>query len=269
MKIENNNSMIFDAEGYRASIMDIDNNICNVRRVERGFAPFVIDTAQRALSNNTNPAIVELGISGGGSQLEWKEYFNGSVYGVDLFCRDHRAKYQTELGFGYFRDNFERIALDTDNANIEMITAGIVPFWGYDAYTESTAVMVEEAHTAPVDFVLDDAAPGGGALNGLMSAWRSHISPTGCIVSETPFGNGTKHVFDMSTSVIQAHCNTLADQGMILFNMAEYAKLRTPPITGYIMNYLGFYAHDYSLYADILKKYEHNIVAGKHNWKAS
>lgn len=261
--------MMFDAANYRKCIMDIDNNISNVRRVERGFAPFVIDTVQRVceLTSSTIPAIVELGIGGGGSQLNWKEYFGGAVYGVDLFSRSHREKYQTQPNFGYFRDHFDRIALDTDNANLRLLEAGIVPFWGQNAYSEETAIMVETAHGAPIDFVLDDAAPGGGALNGLMAAWRGHISNTGAIISETPFGNGTSQVFGLSTSERQAHCETLAAQGMIVFDMAEYAKLRNPPLTGYIMNYLAFYASDYSLYGNLLQKYEHNIVAGKSNWK--
>lgn len=261
--------MMFDAVNYRKCIMDIDNNISNVRRVERGFAPFVIDTVQRVceLTSSTIPAIVELGIGGGGSQLNWKEYFGGAVYGVDLFSRSHREKYQTQPNFGYFRDHFERIALDTDNANLRLLEAGIVPFWGHNAYSEETAIMVEKAHGAPIDFVLDDAAPGGGALNGLMAAWRGHISNTGAIISETPFGNGTSQVFGLSNSERLAHCETLASQGMILFDMAEYAKLCNPPHTGYIMNYLAFYAYDYSLYDELLQKYEHNIVAGKSNWK--
>lgn len=262
--------MIFDSERYREDIMNIESNISNVRRVERGFAPFVIDSAQRALelSASTTPAIVELGIGGGFSQLNWKKYFGGAVYGVDLFSRKHYDKYQTTLNFGYFRDHFERIALDTDNANLRLLESGIVPFWGHDAYSEETAVMVETAHGAPIDFVLDDAAPTGGALNGLMTAWRGHISNTGAIISETPFGNGAAEVFGLGISERQAHCETLADQGMIVFDMAEYAKLRTPPLTGYIMNYLAFYAHDYLLYNDILQKYKHNIVAGNRNWKS-
>ena len=148
-----------------------------------------------------------------------------------------------------------------------MLEEDIVPFWGYDAYKESTAVMVKKAHNAPIDFVLDDAAPEKGALKGLMPAWRDHIASTGCMVSETPFGNGTKEVYAMSTIECQSHCETLAEQGMILFYMEEYAQVRTPNPSEYLMYYLGFYAHDYALYADILKKYEHNIVAGKNNWK--
>lgn len=261
--------MMFDAANYRNCIMDIDNNISNIRRVERGFAAFVIDAVQRVceLAANTNPSIVELGIGGGGSLLNWKEYFNGTVYGVDLFSKLHREKYQTQPNFGYFRDHFERIALDTDNANSLLLEAGVVPFWGLNAYSEETAIMVETVHGAPIDFVLDDAAPGGGALNGLMLAWKNHISDTGAIVSETPFGNGTAHVFNLSSSERQSHCETLANQGMIVFNMAEYAKLLDPPHTGYIMNYLAFYANDYYLYDDLLQKYEHNIIAGKENWK--
>jgi hypothetical protein len=51
---------------------------------------------------------------------------------------------------------------------------------------------------------------------------------------------------------------------MICFNMEEYAEARDIEFPVY---YLAFYAKDFNYYGDVLKKYEHNIVAGRENWK--
>lgn len=260
--------MIFDSAAYLSDIQRTD-NLANARRVERGFSAFVCQAADRAvnLSKANVPSIVELGIGGGGSHEMWKKYFSGAVYGADLFDKSKREVYNTELNYGHYRDNFDRIAADTGNAKNILDDIGVKTFWGMSAYHESTAIEIKAAHGEPIDFVLDDAAPGGGALNGLMAAWRDHIADTGAIVTETPFGNGTQEVFSKSQEEKLECCRTLAQQGMIVFDMSEYMATRDPVNTQYIVSYLGFFSPDYSNYNDLLTKYKHNIVAGKENWQ--
>lgn len=260
--------MIFDATEYLSDVQRIDNN-SNVRRVERGFSEFVARAAEVAVNTSLSktPAIVELGIGGGGSHLTWKKHFSGAVYGVDLFDKTQQKKYSSDPEFGYYRDHFDRIAADTTNANHLLLQAGVTPLWGYNAYAESTALKVKQMHGEPLDFVLDDAAPFKGAMNGLLAAWKDHVSSTGAIVTETPFGNGTDEISNKSYSQCLDHCYELADQGMVLFDMSEYTKLRNPPLTGHIVSYLGFFATNFSNYNHLLEQYEHNIVAGKQNWK--
>jgi hypothetical protein len=49
--------------------------------------------------------------------------------------------------------------------------------------------------------------------------------------------------------------------------MSEYATKDPNPRIEYIISYLGFYSPNYENYTELLTVYEHNIVAGKHNWK--
>ena len=97
-----------------------------------------------------------------------------------------------------------------------------------------------------------------------MRVWKEHLTDTGIIISETPFGNGTESVYSMPTEQKLEYCNILAQQGMICFDMSEYmVELGID----YMVPYMAFYSKNYSYYDNVLKKYEHNIVAGRENWK--
>ena len=49
--------------------------------------------------------------------------------------------------------------------------------------------------------------------------------------------------------------------------MKEYEVLAEPTLTEYKLNYMYIYAKNYNQFEEILTKYEHNIIAGKENWK--
>jgi len=263
----------FRATEYYTFINDVVAFTGNVRRVERGFGSFVTDAAVRVdelTREYTFPmSIVELGIGGGGSLFNWANYTTDTnIYGVDLFSTEHKELYDTTGHFGYFRENFERISADISNTQQLLLETDIVAYWGIDAYSEQSAITVEECNGAKLDFVLDDAAPDGGALKGLMSAWQDHISDNGVIITETPYGNGCLPEYNRSDAEKQQRLNELASQGMILFDMTEYQNtILDPPATEYIIPYLGFYAKDYNKFKDLLTKYQHNIVAGEQNWR--
>jgi hypothetical protein len=260
--------MIFNLSGYIKAVERPENRSCT-RSLERGFHVFSAIAADRSfqLTNSKTPSLVELGIGGGGSLLEWQDYFTGKVYGCDLFCRDSKSYYDNNDGYEYYRDHFDWLCDDTDSAIKRLTEAGIANFWGVDAYSESTAKMIQTSHGELIDFVLDDAAPSDGALCGLIPAWKNYISQTGCIVSQTPFGNGTPSIVKLTREQCLEKCEILADQGMILFDMHEYATKDPNPRIENIISYLGFYSKDYSNYEELLKKYDHNIVAGRNNWK--
>lgn len=260
--------MIFDYTRYLQEIHSPKNEV-TVRRVERGFSSFVAAAANRCfeITESAKPSLVELGIGGGGNHLQWQEYFTGDIYGVDLFDNSKRDFYNTSDGYGYYRDYFDELVEDTNNAQKSLNEAGIKHYWGLDAYSESTAKIIADEHQYPIDFVLDDAAPSDGALRGLNPAWQNVLADTGCMITETPFGNGTPEVVSYSREKCMHYLNILADEGMILLDMSEYATKDPNPKIDYIISYLGFYSPNYNNYDELLQTYEHNIVAGKHNWK--
>jgi len=271
----------FDSDNYYTHITS-DNVLDNIRRVERGFARFVTDAIAQVdtlTKERTFPiSIVELGIGGGGSQ---KQYINNiaqaTVYGVDLFSKLNQELYDSDLGtYGYYSKEFDRLAADQDCA-LSQLTEAVEDrteslttcnlHWGLDGYAKSTAELITGVNKGKVDFVLDDASPQLGAINGLMNAWSDSISDDGIMISETPFGNGTIQMQEMPMATRLEYCNILAEQGMILFDMSEYATTSDNPHTGFIVSYMGVYATDFNKFSALLTAHEHNIIAGKSNWK--
>ena len=95
-----NNNVHFDKESYRHEIYT---GSSNRRRVSRGFAPFIIDAVDRCLNNNRTlkeiiPAILELGVGGGGSHLNWEKFSNARIYGIEYFHPDKVKELSTLLG---------------------------------------------------------------------------------------------------------------------------------------------------------------------------
>ena len=258
----------FDPVGYKEEIY---NTKANRRRVARGFAPFIIDAVDKCLNNNHKigyraASILELGVSGAGSQMNWEKFSSARVYGVEYFHPDHYNFYietnnnimlkSYEKRVSAYKQAYEMLAAQSKSTRV---------IWGSDAYKSESVDKIKELNfNQPLDVIVDDAAPTHGSLLGLMAVWQNHITDTGIIISETPFGNGTDYVYDMPAEEKIQHCQTLASQGMICFNMEEYAEARDIEFPVY---YLAFYAKDFNYYGDVLKKYEHNIVAGRENWK--
>lgn len=262
------NNVHFDKESYRHEIYT---GSSNQRRVSRGFAPFIIDTVDRCLNNNRTlkeriPAILELGVGGGGSHLNWEKFSNARIYGIEYFHPD-KVKEYFDTNNQTMTSNLEKRIKSYHHSEFLFKTKSKSTrvIYGYDAYAEESVNKIKELNFwEKFDVIVDDAAPNIGSVNGLMRVWKEHLTDTGIIISETPFGNGTEPVYSMPMEQKLEYCNILAQQGMICFDMSEYmVELGID----YMVPYMAFYSKNYVYYDNVLKKYEHNIVAGRENWK--
>lgn len=262
------NSVAFDTEGYRDELYT---GTSNQRRVSRGFAPFIIDAVDKCLNADINlkhkvPAILELGVGGGGSHLNWEKFSNARIYGVEYFHPDNVEAYVSTNNQTMTSKLEKRI--NSYHASVHLLkteSKSTRIIYGYDAYAEESVDKIKELNFwENFDVIVDDSAPSVGSVKGLMRVWKEQLTETGIIISETPFGNGTELVYNMPVEQKLEYCNVLAQQGMICFDMSEYA---VDLGLDYMVPYMAFYTKNYSHYDEILKKYEHNIVAGKENWK--
>ena len=110
----------FNQLEYLTQCTDLDNNISSERNTERGLITFLSD-ALSIIDTNTQDrekglSVVELGIGGGGSHDNWSNHLSNdcTVYGIDLFHRDHYLNYKNEIPIArnYYLENFpEQVAL--------------------------------------------------------------------------------------------------------------------------------------------------------------
>lgn len=273
----------FKEKYYSAAIHP--KKISVIRNVERGFNPFITD-ALESVDNLTKSrqqqlSLCELGIGGGGAHALLFQFTQDThILGVDLFHKDHLEQYKTTGGRDYYLQNHRRLSDDQDRSLrccSEVIRQkDLKPnrkeslFHGMDAYQRSTAKHLVKVNGANLDYVNDDAAPHLGALNGLMDAYKDSISDKGILISTGPFGNGTEKAYARwESGQYLEDLDTLAEQGFVIFDMTEY---RQKHHVGqfeviYILSYLAMWAPDFNNYDNLLKKYEHNIINGKDNWK--
>jgi len=274
----------FDAIGYKE--MAMSERCLSVKRdVERGFLPFITETLAQVdkltTSRQQQLSLCELGIGGGGAhELMFQFSEDTHILGVDLFHKDHLEHYKTVPNRGHFLKNHERLSKDQD---LSLLCCGERQrrsdqrpnrkeslFHGMNAYKQSTAEHLVSVNGAKLDYVNDDASPDNGAMNGLMDAYKDSISDEGILLSTGPFGNGTQQAYDywLSGEYVK-DLDTLAEQGFVIFDMTEYRQKHAsdqPDVT-YILSYLAMWAPDFNNYDNLLKKYEHNIINGKENWK--
>lgn len=286
----------FFKENYRNE--SLDKGVTDVmRNVERGFNPFIID-ALESVDNLTSDrlhqlSLCELGIGGGGAHAMLVEHTQDThVLGIDLFNANDLQYYQDSgandiylLEWEIFKrdqiqsvyslnsawENTER-KLHDSFFHLNRTKSNRKPslFHGMDAYSQLTAEHLVKVNGAKLDYVNDDASPDAGAMNGLMDAYKDSISDEGILLSTGPFGNGTQQAYDywLSGEYVK-DLDTLAEQGFVIFDMTEYRQKHAsdkPDVT-YILSYLAMWAPDFNNYDNLLKKYEHNIINGKENWK--
>lgn len=283
----------FFREKYYSSATHPKNNSV-IRNVTRGFNPFISD-ALESVDNLTRDreqqlSLCELGIGGGGAHAMLQSYTQDShILGVDLFHIDHLESYKNNGGNDYYIKEFDRYAKDyinskehinklwtqiedyPDRLEIDAYTPNKKPslFHGMDAYNKSTAEHLVSVNGAKLDYVNDDASPDGGALNGLMDAYKDSISDEGILISTGPFGNGTEQAYNRwESGEYLKDIDVLVKQGFVIFDMTEYRHIHLDwdKVT-YVLSYLAMWAPDFNNYDNLLKKYEHNIINGKDNWK--
>ena len=270
----------FDKDKYIKDVYDYDNNIGNIRNSERGFSTFIAEVLDRIDDlASTKLSVLEIGIGGGGSHANYMENLTDSVvYGIDHFDKDGREFYNASHGqYHYIRDNFDELLInfeqgeaDIHRINKEQADRGndVKLWYALDGYTQEAADKVYDFNNGAIDFIVDDGSPTGP--NTLLREWKDKVSDNGMIFSGNMFGQGIQDAWDkhQNPSWIEDNLKLIAQLGWIAFDMKEYEVLMEPePHTWYICNYMYIYAKDYNLFEDILTKYEHNITAGKENWK--
>lgn len=267
------------------------------RNVERGLNPFIQDALDRVdnltVDREQHLSLCELGIGGGAAHAMLHKHSQDShILGVELFSKDKFEVYNSnEKWRDFFITRWDRFVKAQDESlefmdivwkqqnddavnylKIDNYKPNKKPsmFYGMNAYKQSTAEHLVSVNGAKLDYVNDDAASGYGALNGLMDAYRDSISDEGILISTGPFGNGTPEAYARwETGQYLKDCEVLAEQGFVIFDMAEYRERHhhSWPVTDYLLSYLAMWAPDFNNYNDLLVKYEHNIIAGKENWK--
>lgn len=270
----------FNQLEYLTDCTNLDKNISNERNTERGFMSFLSD-ALSIIDTNTQDrekglSVVELGIGGGGSHENWSNHLSNdcTVYGVDLFSKDHYLNYKNEIPFAqfYYLHNFDHLCKSQDDST-RMLTddrgTDVAPckIWhGVDAYSHQAVDLVVSHNKSLVDFVVDDGDVTSLTADSL-DCWKNAIADTGALFSGTIIGNGNsiaRALHDDPNWVAEQY-QLLANAGYIVFDLAEYK--RDIITIEYPMHYMVMYAKDYNLFKELLIKYQHNIVDGEHNWR--
>ena len=274
----------FDKDNYIKEAYDYDNNkYGNMRSGERGFSTFFAETLDQIDNlTSTKLSVLEIGIGGGGTFVGYIENLKDSVvYGIDHFDKDGREFYNASHTHNYIRDNFDELLIDFEKGeamihriNKEQADRGndVKLWYATDAYTQEAADKVYEFNKGAIDFIYDDGAPRG--TDTLLHMWKDKVSNNGMLITTTVFGNGCQEAYDRlysENNILQELSDNIAKEGWIVFEMNDYKVLSDPPsrriLEGFNCTYMCIYAKNYNLFEDILTKHEHNIIAGKENWK--
>jgi hypothetical protein len=269
----------FNQLEYLTDCTNLNTNHGNVRNTERGFMSFLSDALSiidtNAQGREKGLSVVELGIGGGGSHENWSNYLTNdcTVYGVDLFSKDHYLNYKNKIPIAqdYYLHAFDRLCNDQDQSYRMLITDRGRPgapckIWhGVDAYSQQAIDLVVNHNKLLADFVLDDADTHYNTDS--MDCWKNAIAETGALFSSTILGNGTSQAMALHNDPtwVAEQYQILAQAGYIVFDLAEYK--RDIITIGDPLHYMVMYAKDYNLFEELLIKYQHNIVDGEHNWR--
>jgi hypothetical protein len=249
----------------------------NARNSERGFSMFIAEVLDRIDDlTSTKLSVLEIGISGGGGHVCFINALRNSVvYGIEWFDKNGREFYNSTGKHNYIRDNFDEMCIDMqqgeDNLHKQIRLQDNINelklWYALDGYTQEAADKVYDFNNGAIDFIVDDGNPSGPET--LMREWKDKVSDNGMIFSGNMFGQGIKVAYDkhQTPSWVEDNLKLISAEGWIAFDMKEYEVLAEPTLTEYRLNYMYIYAKNYNQFEEILTKYEHNIIAGKDNWK--
>lgn len=224
------------------------------RAWKRGFIDFEIEllNAQQTVKEITH--IVELGIGNGKKQEFWNDASteDTAIGGVDHF------DFRNPECSGFFK--FDKWKKNQEMAEETFSTRSrIHTLYGCNSYSPDTPKsMVEKLKIDKFDVVLDDSCEANyPAQKHFITVWKDYISSTGCLITETPDGNGTSDWRSVSHEDRMKNFKELAEMGWIIFDMSEYRKDFHEDFSS---NYIGFYAPDMSIYQSVIDKYKNHIV---------
>jgi len=224
------------------------------RAYKRGFIDLEMKLLDAQQQVNEITTILELGIGSGRKQEWWNDATtnNTLVAGVDHFDFRHE-----ECAEWNKFDKWKRNQLMAEESFATR--PRIKPLYRFTSYSTDTVKAVHSAlNTSTIDVILDDSCEANyPAQKDALPVWKSSLSPTGCFISETPDGNGTPAWRSVSHEQRMQNFAELTEMGMIIFDMSEY---RTDPQEDFASNYLGFYAHDLSVYQSVIDEYSKHIL---------
>lgn len=262
--MENN---IFNAANYLSTVMWYD-NIKSIRKRSRGFA-FIETTAADICFNfnrptNNDRSIVEFGIGGGGTIIDWAENFRGTVYGLEKFdpFNNEQPHYNDEVLHRH-SDAFYATA----EAIHEFGCKNVVLEYGRSGYDRSAAEHIFNINNhKKISMVIDDGDTDTGALLGLVPAWKDFIDEEmGIIITETPFGNGIDSVFNMPHDEKMMRLEKLSkEQHMVIFDTKDMVLKNDHNEwqPAYPLYYLGVHCANWENYESLFNRFGEHIIFG-------
>lgn len=235
------------------------------RSRNRGFLPLQTELMDIAFQNNIDkdPTYVELGIGAGAPhEIVYNCLKKGNVIGVDYTNLEAPSK---DDAYGSRKQQ----QLIQEQKLVKQRCPGIILQGNTDAYSiESGNKIRKMNNNKKFDVIIDDASPTTGALmtsDGLCQSWESHMSDTGVIISQTPWGNGTPEIWAQSLEWHQEKANQLAqEQGMIIFDLTEFkGPDKQHNDDHFFLPYLAVKVFS-PIYLPVLEKYKKYIMAGNY-----
>lgn len=210
--------------------------------------------------------VVEFGVGGGGKQVFWANVFeDANTYGIELFHPESDwAKSMNEEMLNWYNQGYICSigqVEDVDNSTL---------LHGYDGYDRSTAdEMKKYLGNEKLDFIVDDSDPNGNVKQkkriNCHDTWKHLLKEDGFFWNETIMGQGTENSRVLEgTWQNDEFMKEYASKGWIIFDMkkhSNYERLEAPS-----NSYFGLWAHDLTLYSDVIREYEDCIVRGHENF---
>jgi hypothetical protein len=255
----------FNATNYLSTVMWYD-NVKSLRKRGRGFT-FIETIAADICFNegNTNDkSIVEFGIGGGGTLIDWAENFHGIVYGLEQYDPTS-VPLQTDDEVLQKHIAGRAAAIET----LEMFRCkNVVMEYGLSGYDRSSAEYIfNKNNKRKISMVIDDGDTDNGALLGLVPAWKDFIDEEcGIIITETPFGNGIEKIYNMPEEEQMQKLKTLSvEQEMVIFDTRQMAMHNnySPWQVSCPVYYLGVHCANWQYYNILFEKFNEHIIFGK------
>lgn len=210
--------------------------------------------------------MVEFGVGGGGKHVFWSNVFReGNVYGIEIFHPEaERVK-----GWGQEMIDWHMVGyeLSIHQASSE---PNLTLLHGYDGYLqESVDEIKKHLGDNKLDLIVDDGNPNGNktASNRIdvQDLWKDTLAEDGFFWSDTILGQGTGDAEELyNTFENEQYIKNFAERGWVIFDLTKYSAYDN--LRANSNSYFGIWAHDLTLYGDILQNYEDCILNGRENF---
>jgi SAM-dependent methyltransferase len=151
------------------------------KHVPHTYVQSYYDSAFYTYKNNEQASILEIGVLHGGSLNLWKDYFSGSVVGIDVFAR---VPYQTVRS--YVDTEVELHTVDSFND---------IDLFGFDA-KKSRTDFFKRFENSKFDIIIDDGHHDGISQYKTYHNFKNLVKPGGLYIIEDikPYDDHLTHV---------------------------------------------------------------------------